>query len=365
MKLETTAGDLSAAIKAVSGIAKFRNTIPILGTIKIRNRKIVATDLDKQVTVSLAGKMTGGVCIPYRQLSRVCSHIDADESIAVVDSDGLSAMEFNGSKYTFASYSHDDFPIFQAVPSKVARVSIGNAGLAEAMRKIAFAISTEEIRYYLNGISFSTDADGSPVVVATDGHRLAVHPIPFEIEEAGGKIIPREAVQYILSRKVEPETCAFADDRFQFNWPGITMDAKLINGTYPDWKRVVPTGEPQYSIAISPSKWLPVLKRIASLADTGRIGLKAVKITLPGDFDIARLEADYATDGSCVEQVKIEWLKGQKPSGVGFNVHYLIEVMNSFKDCDQIVMTAPDPSEPHTFTSETSDLKVVLMPMRV
>jgi DNA polymerase III subunit beta len=234
MKLETTAGMLKAALDAVKPAIETRNTIPILGMVKFDGRTVEATNLDMTIVVTLPARTArGALCVPFRPLAALISQVGQNEVVTIEGDEKKAVISFGMSRYDLPALGTGDFPSLDLGQMPV--IKVDGDGLKRALGFVAPSVSTEETRYYLNGVYFDGD-----LAVATDGHRLAAHPMGFSVGDAKG-IIPRPAIRVMLA--MPPATNMLIDPvklRFIVNAPGISLSGKLIDGTYPDWRRVVP-----------------------------------------------------------------------------------------------------------------------------
>lgn len=361
MNIETTAANLNAGLKLMAGVIERRNTIPVLGTVKIGGGKLVGTNLDmvSEVAIPEVGTGDGVAAVDYRSLAALARHTPGDEAVKIAEGDGLAVVSFNGSEYRIASYPATDFPEFKKFEGK--RTLTGNAGLVDAIRRIKFAISTEDTRYYLNGVAILAMPDGTPAVAATDGRRLAYVPLSFEIDGAKGKIIPRDTLRYLCGLKGEPNAATFdeATPYAKFEYDGVTVSTKLIDGTFPDIWRVIPKDTVDY-FTVDRTVLLPALRRIQAVA----FGMdKCVK--LAGSQNGLTITADnYET--KCRETVAFDF-KAKEPFEIGYNIRYLIEFLTAFRG-DHINFSADAgdiAGSPCLLTCRDDALRGILMPMRV
>ena len=299
MKMQTTAGQLRAGLRLFRGIISRRNTIPVLGTVRLADGKMTGTDLDMELSVALPtiGRMEGAAAIDWFGLDVLAGRLDPQEEVTIAEADHSAAVTFNGSDYRMASCAAADYPDFGGIDG--ARSATGNLGLVGAMRRVRMAISTEETRYYLNGVALVAGPDG-PVLAATNGHMLAMMPLGAMPEGATGAIIPRAVVHWLCAGKREPEGCIFAGvepgaisarPRARFEFAGMSLSAKLIDGTFPDIFRVIPR-DPQPVFAVDRGRLLRVLTR---MRDFGGGRMRAVKLA-GGDGEVT-LSLVYAAEG--------------------------------------------------------------------
>lgn len=369
MKMQTTAGQLVAGLRQFRGIIQKRNTIPVLGMVRFRGGRLTGTDLDRELSVALPtiGTMEGEAVVDYFGLAALAGCIDHDEDLTLTEAEHLATVAFNGSEYRMASCAAGDFPDFRTVEG--VRTAADNLGLIAAMRRVRFAISTEETRYYLNGVALLSGPDGA-IVVATDGHRLAMMPLDAMPEGAAGSIIPRDTVQWLCANRREPESILFDGDagkdataaNARFDLPGgVTLSTKLIDGTYPDVFRVIPR-EPQPMLTMDRERLLRVLKRMREFGSGGGRGLK---LSCDGEALTLHLVCPF-NHRSAIEKLPVEQDKA-KPFEAGFNIDYLISALSELRGED--VTFAPDRGEatgsPCLITSTDDALRIVQMPMRV
>ena len=366
MKVTTSA--LQDVLKAVDGVVGKRVRMPILHSILIDHDVFTVTNLDYEVRVTggVVKKFKAPIALEYRGLKDMLKYVD-DKTIEIMDNaqDSVS-MSFNGANYDLSSYNPDNFPTID-FPKRQRSWKINNAGIIEAMRDVRFAVSDEETRYYLNGICLVNDDNGAPHVVATNGHILAFSPIGFIPEGAEGKIIPKGVIDFLLKKKIEPDTVAFSPSkRMQLIYPGIKVTAKLIDGVYPDWRRVVPkNNKPHFTIELG--KLTQLINRIVAYgrSDGSAYGIsfsqcQANKLRVfgskAGQTFTEFVDVDMHTKHD--KKLKYTWQ-------LGCSHLYLKQVCKAFSGCDKITFLMSSEGAPATIEGDNSTLKVVLMPMRV
>lgn len=266
MKLETTAGMLKAALNAVKPAMPSRSTRPILLMVKFDGKTVQGTNLDMWIKADLPARVArGALCVPFAPLISLVRHISADQGVVIEgDAEGGVTVSFGTSAYDLPAMDAADFPDFAGIDAGVMRID--GDGLKKALAFVAPSISTEETRYYLNGVYLD-----DTLAVATDGRRAAVHPLGFAVGEARG-IVPVDAIRALLGmppmQSLQLET---AKNRFVFKGPGVTLSGKLIDGKYPDWRRVVPTFQNEFSeLRADRSALRQALARLASVDPSAR-----------------------------------------------------------------------------------------------
>ncbi|MBB2973969.1 hypothetical protein [Mesorhizobium sp. RMAD-H1] len=291
MHIQMTAGHLRAALSSFGRIVERRCTVPILTGVKFSGNRLVGTNIDIEAscTIPTIGQPKGEAVVDYFALSSLAAHIDGAEEVTLSEEKGLATFTFNGSEYRMPSFPANDFPDFGTV--KGVRAETGNLGFVAAMRRIRFAISTEEIRYYLNGAAIVNGRDGRPMLVATDGHRLAMMPIDGVPADWFGAIIPIGAVNHLVMRGHEPISIAIdlEQRRARFYLPGHQMSAKLIDGAYPEVNRVIPV-DARPVFAVDRAGLLRVLRRLRSFSEGWREGVKLIGTSEGLRLEIAQSE---------------------------------------------------------------------------
>jgi len=240
------------------------------------------------------------------------------------------------------------------------------AELKRIIDKTQFAISTEETRYYLNGIYLhALEVDGTAMLraVATDGHRLArvEMPAPAGAAAMPGVIVPRKTVSEVQRLLEDPEGSVAIDlspAKIRFTVGDVVLTSKLIDGTFPDYGRVIPTGNDK-ELTLDKGAFKNAVDRVSTISsERGR----AVKLSLQQGRLV--LSVTNPDSGSATEEMEVEY--ASDPLDIGFNSRYLLDIADQI-DSDSAVLRLADPGSPTLIQDQgggTSAL-YVLMPMRV
>lgn len=354
MKFETTAGLLLSGLRALSPVIerRRRSTIPILETVRFDGRSISGTDLDIEVTVEVpASRAAGTACIAHRPLLNLVRHIPADEIIAISAGEDGATIAFPGARYDLPSLPASDFPEWPSAEMK--QVEFDGAGLKKALVFASRFVSTEATRYYLNGVCLDTH-----VAVATDGHRLGAHPLGFDGEALERCIIPTKVVR-MLTAVGAAKSMAVKTDGFPsmaLGFDGMSIRTKLIDGTFPDWPRVVPKFEPDAPrVSFDRSELSRVLARMVSLVNIRQPG-----ITL--SWDSGRV---VAVGKEYLQGTVRERLTRSSSTGAGlacFDAWYLRSILSSFP-AEKVTLQTNDSGSPSMWRGD-GEAYAVLMPMR-
>lgn len=262
--LKTTVAHMRTALRIVDPL-KMRSHLPVLSMVHFKDGTLTATDLDMAITTTVAvTETTGEALVPYRELKSLVDGLPADENICLQTDKGALVASFSSGSYRLPTIETTDFPHFtfeiehfiSDIPKK----------FPKAIRFALSCKSTEETRYYLNGVCLSADKEGNPVAVGTDGHRLAAHPLGFNPHVMTGSIIPTQAAKIIANLPPPLRIETSANKRMAFVYAGMTVYTKLIDGTFPDWTRLAHTATAEHhQITIQRAPLLQALRRMNAL----------------------------------------------------------------------------------------------------
>ncbi|RUV72587.1 MAG: DNA polymerase III subunit beta [Mesorhizobium sp.] len=372
MRVVLERSNLLKSLNHVHRVVERRNTIPILSNVLLSAEgttlEMKATDLDLEVTEATPAKVErgGATTVPAHLLYDIVRKLaDGAEVMLKSDEDGNAMTVTSGrSSFRLQCLPQSDFPELSAGSfSHIFRLdSVALKGLIE---KTQFAISTEETRYYLNGIYLHThDADGKLKLrsVATDGHRLARAEIdaPAGSEGMPGIIIPRKTVSELQKLVDDPNvavTTELSDTKIRFTIGSVVLTSKLIDGTFPDYQRVIPTGNDK-KLIIDRQSFAAAVDRVSTISsERGR----AVKLSI-GEGQVT-LAVNNPDSGSATEELAADY--SSDAIEIGFNAKYLLDVAAQLTGTEAKFMLADagSPTLIHDMADETT--LYVLMPMRV
>lgn len=371
MKISIDRSALLRSLAHVQSAVERRNTIPILSNVLLKAEddvlSLATTDMDLEINEAVAAKVSkpGATTAPAQTLFEICKRLpdDAKVELTLDESGNQMSVKSGRSNFKLSCLPVSDFPeIGQGdLPSEF---SIPAAALRALIDRTKFAMSTEETRYYLNGIYLhAADNNGVKVLraVATDGHRLARFEMPLPEGAAGmpGVIVPRKAVAEIR-KLIEDAGDAIrinlSESKIRFVFDHIVLTSKLIDGTFPDYQRVIPAGNDKV-VEVSPKLFTAAIDRVSTISD-GKS--RAVKIALNGKT--MTLSANSPESGSAVEDLEIN---GNDNMEIGFNAKYLLDITSQIEG-DGCRLTLADSASP-TIIQDTGDSSAlyVLMPLRV
>jgi DNA polymerase-3 subunit beta len=372
MKLTIERTALLTSLGHVQSVVERRNTIPILSNVQLEASKdglsLTATDLDLAIVekvgarVGQGGATTASAHTLYDIVRKLPEGSEVEFSFGARD--GRLFLRAGRSEFSLSCLPKEDFPVM-TTGEMPHRFAISAGELRRLIDKTRFAISTEETRYYLNGIYMhATQSSGVPVLraVATDGHRLARVETPMPEGAAGmpGVIVPRKTVGEL--RKLIDATegsvqIALSDTKIRFAFDDAVLTSKLIDGTFPDYERVIPSANDKV-MEVDGKSFAAAVDRVSTITtEKGR----AVKLAL--DRDRLVLSATSPEAGSATEEIVVAYSHG--PLEIGFNSRYLMDITAQIEG-DNARFVLHDAASP-TLVRDGSDESAlyVLMPMRV
>jgi len=375
MKATIERANLLRCLSHVQSVVERRNTIPILSNVLIEasgdgTLRITATDLDLQVVETMAAVSVddgGAITVSAHLLFDIARKLPEGSQVSLETAENRMTVKAGRSRFQLPTLPRDDFPVIVEgdLPTSF---ELPAKQLAELIDRTRFAISTEETRYYLNGIFLHVAEDDVPVLkaAATDGHRLARFTLPRP-EGAQGMpdvIVPRKAVGEL--RKLLEEASegsvqihlSASKIRFTLGGEGgVVLTSKLIDGTFPDYSRVIPTGNDKL-LKLDPKSFYEGVDRVATIATEKT---RAVKMGV--DRDKVTLSVTSPDNGTAAEELAGDY--SAEPLEIGFNANYLKDILHQI-DGDTVELHLADPGAPTLIRQDDkSPALYVLMPMRV
>jgi DNA polymerase III subunit beta len=372
MKVTVEQSALLKSLSHVHRVVERRNTIPILSNVLLRaaggGLQLKATDLDIEVveTLSADASVDGSTTVPAHTLYDIVRKLPDGAQVLLesgVDA-GQLLIRSGRSRFTLQALPEQDFPDM-AAGDLSHRFKIGAKELQRLVEKTQFAISTEETRYYLNGIymhTVDTDAGVMLRAVATDGHRLARAELPSPAGAVGmpGVIVPRKTVAEALKLVAEHEgdvSVELSTAKIRFVVGNVVLTSKLIDGTFPDYTRVIPVANDK-RLVVERADFTRCVDRVSTISsERGR----AVKLSL-ADGKLT-LTVNNPDAGNAVEELDVDYDAGN--IDIGFNARYLLDIANQLEG-DTTLFKLADPSSPTLIMDrDGASTLYVLMPMRV
>src|ERR1700688_245024 len=314
MKVTVERSELLRSLGHVHRVVERRNTIPILANVLIRAEgaglSLKATDLDLEVIETIAAEASpgGSTTVPAHMFHDIVRKLPEGAQIVLEASGDRAVLSIRAgrSRFTLQTLPESDFPDLAAGEMSHS-FKLAAADLKRLIDKTQFAISTEETRYYLNGIYLHTAGSGKSLLlraVATDGHRLAQVELPLPQGGAGmpGIIIPRKTVgevQRLIETGEGEVGIELSVGKIRFSIGDVVLTSKLIDGTFPDYARVIPTNNDK-SLTVDKKDFEAAVDRVSTVSsERGR----AVKLAITGGRLV--LSVTNPDSGSATEEIEV------------------------------------------------------------
>ncbi len=366
MKFSISKNELLPPLQQVVGVVERKQTHEVMNNLlfEASDDHLMITGTDNEVEhrtrVPLLVTEPGTSTIPARKLLDICRSLPDTAHLDFQIAADKAKISTGKSRFTLATLPHEEFPLVEALMDPIV-LTIPQKQLATAIRMTSFAMAQQDVRYYLNGLLLEL-AENSLCCVATDGHRLALHRTPAEIEltEPVSAIIPRKAINE-LGRLLEDSDSELeirmTANHLQLNLGPLQMTSKLIDGKFPDYERVIPL--PGGSIAtVDRDLFKQSLARSAILANET---YKGVRLSL--DQNLVGIQTNNPNHEEAEDELEIEY--SGDPVQVGFNVTYLLDVLNIIDGDVAELHLKDDASSMVVHPGGDKQSTYVIMPMRL
>src|SRR6185503_16462041 len=359
--------ELLAPLSAVSGIIERRHTLPILSNVLIERTGdalgFLATDIEIQIAARSAipaGGETRSVTVGARKLLDILRALPDGAEVTLQQQDKRLQVKAGKSRFALQTLAAEDFPRLAKPSGESAKFKLEQKALRRLLSLVQYSMAQQDIRYYLNGLLMVVE-EGSLKLVATDGHRLA-----YAAMKLGGNlprqevIVPRKTVlelTKLLAESDDPVNIELSATQAAFNFGTIELVSKLIDGKFPDYTRVIPTGH-KNKLQVGREALRQALLRAAILSNEKFRGVRWV--LSDGSLKIVSSNAEQE---EAHEEVEIKY--SGDGLDIGFNVNYLLDVLNNVGG-DGIECAFGDSASSALITYATEkDFKYVVMPMRI
>jgi len=372
MRITIERASFLKALNHVQSVVERRNTIPILSNVLLHAEKgrlsLTATDLDIEVVESADADVVrhGATTASAHTLYDIVRKLPdgAQVQLEFGEGDGRLTLSAGRSRFQLQALPREDFPSMAAgnLPHKC---SLAAESLAELIDKTRFAVSTEETRYYLNGIYLHALTEKNKTLlraVATDGHRLARYELaaPKGAAEIPGIIIPRKTVnelRKLLEDFEDAVEITVSDTKIRFVLGTVTLTSKLIDGTFPEYQRVIPTGNDKL-LEVVRDELKEAVDRVSTVSTEKS---RAVKFNLENGRLTLSVVSPEA--GTATEELVIEYKAA--PIEIGFNARYIMDILERIEGAKANFLFSDAGSPTLVRDSEGEAALYVLMPMRV
>jgi len=366
MKISANRDDLLKPLQQIVSVVERRQTLPILANVLIavkdKQLSLTATDLEVELRTSAPVEFSGETefTLPARKLMDICKALPESAPITL-DIEGEKAVLRSGrGRYSLGMLPAQDYPSIE--PAKASEKFILPVGVVKRLiDKTQFAMAQQDVRYYLNGLLLEI-RPGRVRAVATDGHRLALCDAAFD--SATGMdlqvILPRKAVIELGRLLVDSDAEAqfeISNSHMRVNLGHSSFTTKLIDGRFPDYERVMPSGETSLMLADKDS----LKQALARTAILSNEKYRGIRFRLSDG--LLHLQAHNPEQDEAEEEIEVDY-RGAEMT-IGFNVGYLLDVLGAL-DGDQVQMDVIDSNSSSLVTQKGSnECRYVVMPMRL
>ena len=367
MDFYITKEEVVKSLNYTLGVVEKRQTLPILSNVLLEvdesSLKLTATDLESEIstTSTISNFKSGGkTTAPARKLSDLCRLLpDLSEIHLFLDGDNLK-IESGSGKYSISTLSSDDFPVFEQEEAQ-SQINISSQNLKTLISKTSFAMGNQDWRHYLNGLFLLID-DKSITSVATDAHRLALATSSLNeaIQEGMNGIVPRKSINEIgklVGEESENVIIELGQTSIAVKISGTTFISKLIEGKFPDYEQVIPSGDSS-QLVINRKTFSECLSRVSVLSSEKYKGVRI--LTSENSMNVS---ANNPEKEQGEENISCDY-KGEQID-IAFNVNYLQEILSTL-DSENIEINFFGSDKSCLITDPNStDLKYVVMPLLI
>lgn len=359
--------ELLGPLASVSGIIERRHTLPILSNVQIDRQNdglaFLATDIEIQITArtSLAvASEVSAITVGARKLVDILRALPDGVDVVLQLQEKKLQVKAGKSRFVLQTLPAEDFPRLARPSGEVARFSLSQGALKRHLAMVQYAMAQQDIRYYLNGLLIVVE-DRTMKLVATDGHRLAYASLPLETELPKQEIIvPRKTVLELgklLSDNDDPVEIELSLTQAAFNFGMVELVSKLIDGKFPDFTRVIPT-QHKNELRLDREMLRQALMRAAILSNEKFRGVRWV--VTEGSLKVVSSNAEQEE-----AQEEIDVTYSGDPLDIGFNVNYMLDVLNNMAHKEVVCRFGDSASSVLISFPEEQEFKYVVMPMRI
>ncbi|TDR32513.1 DNA polymerase III subunit beta [Hydromonas duriensis] len=357
-------------LQVVCGIVERRHTLPVLANVLFKKSAntltLTSTDIEIQIKTQLSvedGEANDvNTTVNAKKLLDILKSLPEGKDVALNLKDNKVAISSGKSKFNLQTLPANDFPEMAKTGEFTHKITIKQKSLTELLNKAHFAMAVQDIRYYLNGMLMMVQGN-ELVVVATDGHRLAYAQTSTD-QDLGEKkefILPRKTVlelQRLLKDNDEDVVIELSNNQIRFTFNDIELTSKLVEGKFPDYQKVIPK---DYTKAVQINRQVlqQALQRVAILSNEKFKGVRCLV-----EANTIKVSSTNTDQENALEELDVEY--SGEPLDIGFNVHYLLDVLSNQKT-ENIILNLGNSANQSVLITVTEDdtFKYVVMPMRI
>ena len=365
--IKTQRDTLLQPLQSVSGIVERRHTLPILSNVLLEKKgdslTLLATDIEIQVTTTTAGaggEGDGAVTVGARKLQDILRSLPEGPDVSLILEDRKLQVRSGKSRFSLQTLPADDFPRMSLAEGESRAFQVTQKAFKQLLAKTQYSMAAQDVRYYLNGLMLLVE--GSELrAVATDGHRLAYASVAIDADLPRQEaILPRKTVlelNRLLADNDEPLSITLTGNQVRFAFGAIVLVSKLIDGKFPDYERVVPATLKNHMVVERPLL-MQAMVRAAILTNEKFRGVRVVL-----SENSLKIIAANAEQEEAQEEIEVRYTGD--PLDIGFNVGYLLDVLNNIQ-VPEVQWSFNDANSSALISLPGEDrFKYVIMPMRI
>jgi DNA polymerase III subunit beta len=365
--IKTQRDTLLAPLQSVSGIVERRHTLPILSNVLLEKKgdrlTLLATDIEIQITTTTegaGGDGDGAVTVGARKLQEILRSLPEATEVSLTLEDKRLQIRGGKSRFSLQTLPADDFPRMTVSEGETKQFSISQKAFRQLISKTQYSMAAQDVRYYLNGLLLLVEGKELRAV-ATDGHRLAFASVEIDTDLPRQEmILPRKTVlelNRLLLDNDDALNITLTPNQVRFAFGSIVLVSKLIDGKFPDYERVVPATLKNH-MTVGRQTLMQAMQRAAILTNEKFRGVRVVL-----SENSLKLIAANAEQEEAVEEIEVEY--NGDAIDVGFNVGYLLDVLNNIHT-EEVQWSFNDANSSALITVPGNDrFKYVVMPMRI
>ena len=366
MKFTIQREALLKPLQLVIGVVERRQTLPVLGNVLVnankKSIKLTATDLEVelQAQVNVAVTDPGDITLPARKLLDICRTLPEEAQLNISIKKERALITSGKSRFTLSTLPASEFPVVDKIKS-ANKITLTQKELHDLIERTSFSMAQQDVRYYLNGLMLEP-VDGVLRAVATDGHRLAMCEIPADTGDCSGEqvIVPRKGIQE-LHRLLEDDDSSMQMDigsnHIRITTADLRFTSKLIDGRFPDYNRVIPQNADK-QLLVNREQLRHALTRTSILSNEKYRGIR-----LDVSENSIKIQAHNPEQEEAIEEIDATY--AEEDLVVGFNVTYILDVLNVL-DCKDVNVSLSDAnSSALIYQPGVESCRYVVMPMRL
>ena len=366
MNIQINRETLLKPLTAVSSIVEKRHTLPILSNLLLEAKQnkiqLTATDLEMQISLSIESANVNEISttISAKKLLDICRSLPESAEINLATTDSRVTLKAGKSRFNLQTLPAADYPVMSKTQGESTVVNLAQRTLKHLLKQVEFAMAQQDIRYYLNGLLFEV-TENKLNIVGTDGHRLSFTSTTLKDSyEKQEVILPRKTVIELIKLLDDSEEDVKIElnaGQVNFSFGQYKLISKVIDGKFPDYNRVIPTGH-QNTFAADRVGVLLAMQRASILSNEKYRGIRMVLSN-----NNLKLISTNSEQEEAEEELEIDYASANLD--IGFNVTYLIDVLNN-ANSEQINFSFADANSSCLITiPDNADYKYVVMPMRI